>query len=1109
MESDHHADCSDVTDTEPQIHRPQDVVKSSRSKKPIFRRFQSEQTVTTTRWDGEGAGTEAGAGSGAESGGGSGGHSPSDKKKRKRRMSTRVQLRARDPTQSQSQPQSPVLRPKHNSNYNSLRAVSSSTKKLASRFHLGNFSLRSPKIGRKQSSYFSTDNDDSDDDRGLLWGETAPLMSQSDHTALGAAGANAGYGSIDASRGQTPPTLRFQPITHKVSQHMQSRVGIQSLMSETGPERRFYDDFTTVDWVRDTINDSSRVKYIQSIPGFRGRLIRSFDSLQDWILISVVAASFALIAYSIDRVEETLFDFKYGYCSNNWLQPREWCSGGWKSWSDIFRSVEGVPLSTSAYKLPSFATNHINFIAYLAVMMLLAFMAVRITLMTKTSSPISLKDNKPRVFYTAYGSGVAEVKTILSGFVIRRFLGTTTLLYKSVGLVLAVSSGLCLGKEGPYVHLATCVGNIACRLFTKFSHNDLRRRQILAAAASAGVALAFGSPLGGVLFSLEEVSYMFMPAQLFRVFFCAMTSALFLKLLDPYKTGKIVLFEVKYTQDWHSPEIIVFIILGICGGIFGALFCKFSAWWPQKVRAPGKIFHGHHTIEVLVVTLITGLTSFFSPFTRQSVAELLYQLASPCDPNSPDVSNLCPSTIAEIPAVAKALSLVLLLKIFLTCITFGIKVPAGIYVPSMIIGALFGRVLGLGTQMLYHSMLNEQASGSAVSGMFSSLAGPLLGSLATCPGGPLECITPGTYAMIGAGAFMAGVTRMNVTLAVILFELTGSLDYVLPFSIAILVANWVANLIEPKSVYELQIKKNDYPFLDNRRTLAFDSSLADLVSHFPRALCIDMLEGEGEGGSAKVTVGKLKEMLGQVQVRSGVDGSIPLIRNDNVVGLLPALELEVALDRISQWYEERITEVVEFSQNACVEQPPQGQATEPDSLDATVETPKASRAPKNAFKLQIPPPPTSLQEFANNFDLRTPLSMSGAQIDSSKLQVDSILCTVSVKDVDITKFHHYYVGLKARETCESDAGPRNGSPTASSGASASEEEGGILPFEATDLTPFVDRAPLALDVHSPLTLVQMMFSKLGVRQICVVEDGQFVGVLHKKKFIDFCNNQGT
>jgi len=64
-----------------------------------------------------------------------------------------------------------------------------------------------------------------------------------------------------------------------------------------------------------------------------------------------------------------------------------------------------------------------------------------------------------------------------------------------------------------------------------------------------------------------------------------------------------------------------------------------------------------------------------------------------------------------------------------------------------------------------------------------------------------SCITPGVYALIAAGSTMCGVTRLSVTLAVILFELTGSLDYVLPFSLAILISKWTADFMEPLSIY--------------------------------------------------------------------------------------------------------------------------------------------------------------------------------------------------------------------------------------------------------------------------------------------------------------------
>jgi chloride channel 3/4/5 len=99
-----------------------------------------------------------------------------------------------------------------------------------------------------------------------------------------------------------------------------------------------------------------------------------------------------------------------------------------------------------------------------------------------------------------------------------------------VGLALSVASGLSLGKEGPFVHIASCIGNIVSRYFAKYENNEgvlldtLRhlssdepftvtgkRREILSAASAAGVAVAFGAPIGGVLFSLEEVSYFFPP----------------------------------------------------------------------------------------------------------------------------------------------------------------------------------------------------------------------------------------------------------------------------------------------------------------------------------------------------------------------------------------------------------------------------------------------------------------------------------------------------------------------------------------------------------------------------------------------------------------------
>ena len=89
----------------------------------------------------------------------------------------------------------------------------------------------------------------------------------------------------------------------------------------------------------------------------------------------------------------------------------------------------------------------------------------------------------------------------------------------------SINPSVNVGKEGPFVHIASCIGNIVSRYFDKYEMNEGespplvwsqhktgfagKRREILSAASAAGVAVAFGAPIGGVLFSLEEVSYFF------------------------------------------------------------------------------------------------------------------------------------------------------------------------------------------------------------------------------------------------------------------------------------------------------------------------------------------------------------------------------------------------------------------------------------------------------------------------------------------------------------------------------------------------------------------------------------------------------------------------
>lgn len=98
------------------------------------------------------------------------------------------------------------------------------------------------------------------------------------------------------------------------------------------------------------------------------------------------------------------------------------------------------------------------------------------------------------------GSGIPEMKTILRGVALREYLTFRTLVVKVFGLTAALGSGLPLGKEGPFVHIASMTATVLSKLVTGFQGiycNENRAMEILAAACAVGVASCFAAPVGG------------------------------------------------------------------------------------------------------------------------------------------------------------------------------------------------------------------------------------------------------------------------------------------------------------------------------------------------------------------------------------------------------------------------------------------------------------------------------------------------------------------------------------------------------------------------------------------------------------------------------------
>ncbi|GJN91695.1 hypothetical protein Rhopal_004718-T1 [Rhodotorula paludigena] len=476
----------------------------------------------------------------------------------------------------------------------------------------------------------------------------------------------------------------------------------------------------------------------------------------------------------------------------------------------------------------------------------------------KEEQDVLLVQRPRKTLYFAAGSGIPEVKAILSGLVIRGYLGVWTLAVKAVGLAFSVASGLSLGKEGPLVQIAAATANVCSRFVRKYDRNEAKRREVLSAGCAAGVAVAFGAPVGGVLFSLEEVSYFFPPRTMLRSFWCAMIAAMTLRFLNPFGSGKIVLFEVTYDRDWHAFELLGFGALAVFGGVYGACFCRANIAWTKHVR--NKTFlKSHPIVEVALVTLLTVAISMYNPWSKMGGTELISTLFSECH-KSERLSGLCISTPSQVGPLIASIAAALVLKAAVTTITFGIKLPAGIFIPTLAVGACAGRIAGLVVEVLHAKY--------PTSFVFDACR-PHGGEEGPLPFGQ-ACVVPGVWAMIGAAATLAGVTRTTVSLAVIVFELTGTLTYSVPTMLAVTLAKTVADRIEPRSIYDLVIEVADLPYLDAKTEYIHDSTPAEVLDASAPTISL----------ASPNTLGSLRAKLAALYTASTASG-FPIVAPEN------------------------------------------------------------------------------------------------------------------------------------------------------------------------------------------------------------------------------------
>ena len=224
----------------------------------------------------------------------------------------------------------------------------------------------------------------------------------------------------------------------------------------------------------------------------------------------------------------------------------------------------------------------------------------------------------------AAGSGIPQLKAYLNGTSYNRLLGLKTLVVKLVGVIFSVCAGLIIGKEGPMVHSGAVMGaNIShltgwtkClgkqRWLTRF-RNDRDKRDFVSGGTAAGVAAAFGSPVGGVLFALEEAASHWSIQLTWMVFFCSMISVFTLNL---WKTqfnsdasfGGLISFGPPSEHPYKVWETPLFLLCGLIGGVFGAAFNELNAKINHFRRDH---MNGKPVLKILEVLAIVAVTTMY------------------------------------------------------------------------------------------------------------------------------------------------------------------------------------------------------------------------------------------------------------------------------------------------------------------------------------------------------------------------------------------------------------------------------------------------------------------------------------------------------------------
>ena len=361
------------------------------------------------------------------------------------------------------------------------------------------------------------------------------------------------------------------------------------------------------------------------------------------------------------------------------------------------------------------------------------------------------------------GSGIPQIEGELKGLEDQNW--RKVLAAKFAGCVLAIGGGLALGREGPSIQLGGMIGKGFARRKNALLTEE---RMLMSCGAGAGLAAAFGAPLAGVLFALEELHKNFSA----EVLVSTMAASAVADYIAVNIIGLRPVFdfdvEHRIPLRLYWAVVLLGVILGILGVIYNKLLDKMQDFFDRS---------GNKFISIGIMLMISFLMMFIYPTVLGSGNNLV-------------------KVISDGKFTLIALAILLVAKLLFSTGSFGTGTPGGIFLPLLVIGAITG-------------------------GLYSTFLSTAFG---------VEEYYIKGFVIIAMAGFFSAIVRAPITGVILITEMTGNFMTLLSLVSASLVAYVVADLLGGEPVYDQLMHRRQRKKVESGSGTHDHDYLADVYS---------------------------------------------------------------------------------------------------------------------------------------------------------------------------------------------------------------------------------------------------------------------------------------